>query len=641
MSNRFSRAGLVVLTAWLALLVVAMARPTLALPYLSDDFEHGRLVAEIRAGLEPGRDLIELPFHGQTLVLLRLLFWFGTLASGMSLTWVRIGICAVHIAGAAGCAILCTRWTGSKLAGFLAGTLYAGALGFINEQIWWPSSAIFCLGGAFLILALVALNPDTKRPGLAVGLSVLMLMFGAGGLNGVLIPALVLPIYCWLFMPPSVFWRRRAPLIFLAVIAVLLALVFWQQTRQHDREQIELSVRGLELGAWLVGTAPFRFFSGFTTFAMPGFRTICEWSPLAWLPLLGSVWFMNTRQRRVLLIVWLPSMLVAVMVGLARANYYPDRYGPGVLYVADRYYYFFLFPLVTHCVLFLSSFRMPRWGTPAVFVVLAVALFGSRAHYLANVALGHFELGRHVLEQGRLLVDTIQSSKSRPLLLTDAPIPMDGANMNALTLAFLIYSEYPRGISGVRVVQQPVNAQQAAIENSLLNRWAAAAGLPASPACVENGLLVPVRATSFLNFQNASYQEMLTSGFSWWEAPFRWMGGRASLHLITAPGDLVISAYAPLDQLHRTIHVSVTVNDRPAGTFAITSGGVHDYHLHPTGIAPGSQANITLTSDVVWHARDILPQSLDERDLSIALSAIGFRDPRQVPQASHCRENVN
>src|ERR1700733_13742349 len=316
MSKRFSRSGLLLLSLWLALLVLVMGRSTLALPYLSDDFEHGRLIAQIRAGLEPGRDLIELPFHGQTLVLLRLIFWFGTLSGGMSLTWVRIAICAVHIAGAAGCAILCTRWTGSKLAGFLAGTLYAGALGFINEQIWWPSSAIFCLGATFLIFALVALNPETRHPVGSLCLAVLMLTIAALGLNGVLVAALALPLYCWLA------GRRRDAMVLLAAIAVLLALVFWQQSRQHDREPIELSLRGLELGAWLIGTAPFRFFAGFTTFAIPGFRTIVQWSPIAWLPLLASAWFMNARQRRILLVVWLPAILISLMVGLARSDYF-------------------------------------------------------------------------------------------------------------------------------------------------------------------------------------------------------------------------------------------------------------------------------------------------------------------------------
>src|SRR3984885_13229026 len=121
MKNRFSRSGLILLILWLTMLVFWTVRRTLGLPYLSDDFEHGQLIAQIRAGLEPGWDLIALPFHGQTLVLLRLIFWFGTLAGGMNLAWVRLAICGVHIAGATGCAILCTRWTG-RLMGFIAGT---------------------------------------------------------------------------------------------------------------------------------------------------------------------------------------------------------------------------------------------------------------------------------------------------------------------------------------------------------------------------------------------------------------------------------------------------------------------------------------------------------------------------------------
>lgn len=593
MDNRFSRTGLVLLIAWFALLVLAMARTTLALPYLSDDFEHIRLIAQIRAGLEPGRDLIVLPFHGQTLVLLRVLLWFGTLAGGMSFTWVRLGICAAHVAGAAGCAVLCTRWTGSKLAGFIAGTLYAGALGFINEQIWWPSSAIFCLGGAFLILAIAALERD------ALGCGVLMITIAALGMNGVLVAALVLPVYCWLR------GRRRNATVLLGVILALLALAFWQQTRMHDREPIELSLRSLELGAWLIGTAPLRFFSGFTTFAMPGFRTILEWSPVAWLPLLGSAWIMRARYGRVLLLVWTPAVLVSLMVGLARSGFFFGRYGPGVLYIADRYYYFFLFPLVTHCVLFLNTFKLPRWGAFAVLAVLAAALAGSRVHYLANVPYGNFEASGHALQRGRQLIETIRLSTARPLLLTDAPIPMDGAHMNTLTLATLIYSEYPKGIPGVSFVRGPLDAQQAAIENSLLKPWTRA-------------------ASSRIDFKDGSYEEDLTSGFSWWEPPFRWMAGRASLHLIAASGDLVISAYAPVDQLHRPIHVTVTVNGRYAGTFAITAPGVQDYRLQLPAMTPGATADITLTSDVVWHARDLFPQSLDERDLSIAISAIGF-----------------
>ncbi len=573
MSNKLSRAGVVLLTLWLALLVLAMAGSTLALPYISDDFEHGQVIAQIRAGLAPGLSLITTPFHGQTDVLLRLLFWVGTFAGGMSLTWVRIGICAAHVAGAVGCAILCVRWTGSRRAGWLAGTLYAGALGFIGEQIWWPSSGIFCLGMTFLIFAMVALDPDAKNPKLALVVSLVMLTLAALGLNGILVAALGIPI----------FLRRREAIVFGAAIALLLILTFLQ----HDQDQVKLSLRGMELGVWLIFTAPLHFFSGFTTFALPGFRTIWKFAPFAWLPLLASAWFVNARYRRVLLAVWTPAILLALLVGMARADY-PFRFGPGSLYTADRYYYAFLFPLVTQCSLFLSAIRLPRWGTLAI---LAAALIGSRAHYFANVPRANFEASARALERGRLLVQTIRSSAIRPMILSDASIPLDGARNNALTVAFLIYSEYPHGIPGVRLVRQT------AMEKSL---------------------------SSHIDFKVRSYEENLTSGFSWWEAPFRWMGERASLHLIAAPGDLVISAYAPVDQLHRSIHVTVAVNNRPAGAFAITAAGVHDYHLQPPALAPGSTANITLTSDFVWHARDIFPDSFDDRDLSIAVSAIGF-----------------
>jgi hypothetical protein len=132
------------------------------------------------------------------------------------------------------------------------------------------------------------------------------------------------------------------------------------------------------------------------------------------------------------------------------------------------------------------------------------------------------------------------------------------------------------------------------------------------------------RPQSRIDFKDASFEQTLTSGFSWWDKPFRWMSGTGSLHLIAAPGDLVISAYAPVDQLHRAIHVSIAINGQSAGTFAITSAGLHEYRLQPPAMTPGSTANITLISDFVWHARDILPQSLDDRDLSIAVSAIGF-----------------
>jgi hypothetical protein len=645
------------LVVWLALLVFWMVWNTLALPYYGDDFEHMQLIAQIRAGQLSAWNLIAHPYHGHTLILLRLLFWLGSLPGGMDFTWVRVGIVASHIVGALGCALLCTRWTGSSAAGWIGGTLYAGAAGFINETIWWPSSGIFCLGATFLILAIVALNPNTRSARLALSLSVLMVLAGVLGFNGTLVAALCLPVYCWFVMPRGAFWHRRAPLVYLAAIAFLLGMTALLQSLQGSPPHLQVSPTSLLLGVWLIGTAPFRFFCTWTTFAIPGFTTICILAPLVWIPLAGSIWLLNGYYRRILIAVWTPAILTAILVGLARVDFPNVRYGPGLLYVADRYYYFFLFPLAIHSTLLISIAwkriaKTPRPLRTAVALslaaCLAAAVVASRSRYLANVPADHFQTASRALHQGKLLVQTIQSQAQtdHALILTDGPMAVDGAQNSALTIAFVVYSEFPRGIPGVRVVQEPVDNRQAALENSILDRWTALAGFTVPPACVvENGRLERVRASSSIDFHRGSFEEALTSGFSWWEGAFRWMSGRASLRLAAASGDLTIMAYAPLDLLRkkwpalRAIQVTVAVNDRPAGMFSVDGSQVGEYHLRPPFSSNG-KVGITLTSDFVWHARDIIPQSLDERDLSIAITAIGFGDLREPLGWSSCSSRV-
>jgi hypothetical protein len=583
MNKRFSLAECWVLSAWFAAVTLWMARGTLGLPYLSDDFEHGQLIAAIRAGLLPRRDLVMQPFHGQATVLLRLLFWFGTMGGGMSLAWVRVGIVAVHVAGAVGCAILCSRWTGSRLAAWSAGTLYAGALGFVGEQIWWPSSGIFCLGVTFVIFALVALERDR------IWLCIAMVAVAALGLNGILASALGLPFCYWLLR------GRRPPILVLGAAGTLLVIGLWR---------VGASWRGAQLGAWLVFTAPFRFFASWTTFGWPGFRTIVWLSAMVWLALIAAAWLLNPGYRGPIVALWIAAVLLAMLVGMARADY-PFKFGPGSLYTSDRYYYVFLAPMVALCALLAASLRRPRWAGWATPVVVIAMLFGSRAHYLADVPRASLAATGQALAEGRRLVEAIRAYPVRPLVLTDASIPLDGARNSAMTLAFAIYSEYPHGISGVRLTDGSLDAQQAAIESSLLRPWTRA-------------------PSSRIDFKDGSYQEDLNSGFSWWDRPYRWMTARGELHLIAAPGDLAITAYAPVDQLHRAIHVSVSVNGQEAGSFKVATTGLRDYRIPMPALPTGSVATITLTSDLVWHARDIFPDNLDDRDLSIAVSAIGF-----------------
>jgi hypothetical protein len=166
----------------LLLMLFWMVGGSLRLPYLSDDFDHVQRIAEIRAGLRPFADLWT-PFHGQMVILLRLLFWFGTLAGAMDLMWVRVAVVVSHAVGALGCAVLVARWTRSEYAGWLAGFLYAGAAGFAGEVLFWPSSAIFCFGATFYILGLVALGTERSKPRMRLALSIAALAVSTLGLN--------------------------------------------------------------------------------------------------------------------------------------------------------------------------------------------------------------------------------------------------------------------------------------------------------------------------------------------------------------------------------------------------------------------------------------------------------------------------
>jgi hypothetical protein len=178
-------------------------------------------------------------------------------------------------------------------------------------------------------------------------------------------------------------------------------------------------------------------------------------------------------------------------------------------------------------------------------------------------------------------------------------------------------SQYPQYVFGS---QPELNtASKNDYQNAILKGW---------PARVENGRLESTRTGSRIDFGEGSMEESLVSGFSWWEKPFRWMGAEGTVRLRRAPGAVVISACAPVEKLG-AIRVRVTVDSLPAGSFTIGEPALRQYRVQvPPEAAPGGgPALVTLRADRVWHGRDIDPRSLDERDLSIAISSIGIESP--------------
>lgn len=606
---------------WIFGLTFWMVRGTLHLPWISDDFNHLQLIAEIRAGLRPGWDLITYPYHGQTLILLRSIFWLGTLQTAMDPALVRLVIAITHACGAAGCAFLCYRWTGSKFAAWFAGTLYAGAAGFIGQTIWGPSNAIFLMAGLFLIFAIIPLTVKWVEPQSRLAMSLTMVVLAALSLNGAALAAVGLALFAVRKNGRAI----KTVLVYGATAVMLLAAAAWNAS-VHPGEAPVLSAGGIPAGLWLIFTAPLRFLWSLTPFPTRGFRTVAACAVLPWIVLIVSWFLVDQKRRRILLAVWLPAVLLALLVGAARS-----QDGPGFLYTNDRYYYWFLFPLTVHVALLLPQSVLARAAT-AVLLVLALA--GSRQQYLAGVPRKQFDTISQTTAKGRLLARIVSSHVGEagdlgPLILADGTVPLNDIYLGKPSLAWVIYSEFPKGIPGMQMVKGGLDPAGTAIENGILNEWAERAGLAGPPACVERGSLT-VQRPSWVDFRKNAQEGAVISGFSWWEGNFRWMERRASVRVKPAAGNLAIIAYAPLDRLRQRwpalqgISLKVKLDGKRAGEFMVRDAGIQEYGLtgHPS---TGPAAEVELSSDFTWKARDLDPESFDERELSVAILAVGFR----------------
>jgi len=176
-----------------------------------------------------------------------------------------------------------------------------------------------------------------------------------------------------------------------------------------------------------------------------------------------------------------------------------------------------------------------------------------------------------------------------------------------------------------------------AAENQLLDGWSQAMGT-ASPVCVVNGSLVDVREASWINFRKGPFDNDVVSGFYPWEKAFRWMGRSGTVRLQGSGGDsLVIRAQVPLNLLQkkwsniRGLRARVHADSTPVGEIFI-SHPEEEFRLPLPNeirakIAPGHGIEVTLESELVWRGVDVnIP---DDRELSLALVAIGFSPPEE------------
>ena len=164
--------------------------------YSFDDVAHLHALAAYRSGEISLTQFLLHNHNEHFLPLVRLYFMAATKISGLSSASMHVFLFLNYVAGAFACAWIAFSLTRSRLASFLAGTIFVGAAGFIGSMLWQPSDGEFSVAGTPLIFAIAILvSPYTRKRWTDV--AVLGLVFVAAlGLGSITVPALAIPDLC-------------------------------------------------------------------------------------------------------------------------------------------------------------------------------------------------------------------------------------------------------------------------------------------------------------------------------------------------------------------------------------------------------------------------------------------------------------
>lgn len=624
--NRQRISAAILLYAWFVFLTLATTFGTLSLAYFSDDLDHLHRVTEFRSGEIGLTEFLLRPHNDQTLPTLRAMYWLSSLYSGSQATALRVMVVAAHAAGALACAMLIFFLTRSHMSAWFGGSVYAAAGGYIASIVWAPSNAIFCLGAVGLAFCFVSLASPLENRRLAFLLSFAAALFAVGGMNGTSVGLLAVPVFCRLWRVQLPMSASRAGFLFVGLGAIVLAVARWNTARIEWHPTISLNADTIAAALWFPFSAAGRFALSWWIHNPQGVYQITAVAAVAWIFLIGSLGSIDRKKWLFLGSLWVAPVMVGCLVAVGRAH---EKLGP--LYVTDRYYYFFLLPLSVQIALLADAAR--AFHSRVVFVLIALltlGIVGSRSRYLASIPQRGFQDYERVLTQGRDLVNRIARA-SRPVELANGRIPFENVPQNELSLRFLLFAQFPRGLAGVNLATRPLPAAASASQNTILDEWAAANGLQASPACVLEGRLQASRPHSWLDFGLEGYPDMIVHGFYARQDGFRFIAHAAILRLRTAPGVFVVRAVSPVE-----VRVRVEIAGETVSEILCDAGGDRDFEIpFPRSEArDGREVLVRLTADRIWRPSEKDPSNLDSRTLSIGVRAIGFQSAAGAPLPS-------
>lgn len=482
--------------------------------YSFDDVAHLHALAAYRSGEISLTQFLLHNHNEHFLPLVRLYFMAATKISGLSSASMHLFLFLNYVAGAFACAWIAFSLTRSRLASFLAGTIFVGAAGFIGSMLWQPSDGEFSVAGTPLIFAIAILvSPYARKRWTDV--AVLGLVFVAAlGLGSITVPALAIPIYVFLAKPDTMSPGRRKAFIVVSVllIAAILIITKWLMMT-HQTRVLQFAFKGIIDGLLLIFFSAGRFLVAWTPFVEFDLPVDIAFSAVGWALILATLRWVPKPLRQLLAALWAGSGLLALLIGMGRwkiATYFD-------LFATDRYHYVFLLPLAlqTAAVLTHLTHRMSQAASPERKRTIHVAL---GCVVLAALIMSHIRFGRQVMwfftdqyrlefREGKVLAKIIRKkAETQHLHLAEGPIRFPALNIRiGLGLSCIVFTQFPKGLPNVEWTLNkvpttsvgspwdvpPISEADAAVENQILDEWSQKLGRrPYS--CMINGKMQDV-----------------------------------------------------------------------------------------------------------------------------------------------------
>lgn len=619
--------------AWFVVLTWVVAGPSLRLPYFLDDFALLHEVARFRLG-SVGFPAYLFGVHNEhTIPLLRLAVWASTSIAGTNPFPIRLAMVGLHALSAWAAGSLCARLSGRRAAAWIAGSVFAIAVGGTGSVLWNVTIGVFVLGGCGLALAIRSLVCGDPR---RIWPALWWLIGGAAGLNGVAVAAAPLSLQLW--QHPRR-WRRIGQLLVVGVVVMIAAR--WNYSRFTAADPLPLTATGVANGLLLIALAPARIGWGFLPFPLPSLRLGLILGIAGWALLAASLLRLEVRQRRIVTILWSVPIAISALVGMARA-----RDPASTFLLTDRYFYLFLLPLAVHGGLILDRVWHARRSRPAGAIAAAIAglaLVGAHTQFQRGVMTGVVDRSLVAWDSWHRLTDLLHEAATRsPTPLAIPPGPVELPAFPAMEMSDLLLNSSAG--QRVRFVyrREPLDANQSATLNHLLDDWSTSLPEKRSPVCVREGRLAQNRPPDAIDFSIDGYGSQVLGGFGEREVPgFRWMTEGGRLTLPAGRKDLLLRAAAPVSALRRVrpgfagVRIHVAIDGAAAADLLVDNDTPQTFPVpRPPAAKSEGMTTIELTADQIWHAADIDARNLDPRTLSIALYFVGPTD-REI-FSGHC-----